>query len=365
MLLLAGPEITLPRSVLRAAAGQTVLTSWPAVVVAVLVALLGSLACFHHWRRRQVRRRLSDVGTAFGVLCLWLGASVVSANVVFNVVPDFTGLQTEWDSFVGVPVAYRTLHGGHVREVTVPESTRLAVPASSAWVYTPPGYDSTGHTRYPVIYLVHGYPGDSSNWFGLGKADLVFDELIRTQTIPPVIVVAPDVNGGPIRDGECLDARGGPQIETWLYRDLVPFIDETLPTKKDRQHRVIAGFSAGAYCALDQSLRHQPTWGAALSIEPYGEPGPVGLALLGTQSAVQAHSPSVYLPTAHLPLTTPVFLAVGSDSPTRDAQPLAAMLAERGQPVYSYTAEGFGHTWGMARDALPYGVVFASRQLRW
>ena len=32
------------------------------------------------------------------------------------------------------------------------------------YVYTPPGYDPHESKRYPVLYLLHGYSGNYTNW---------------------------------------------------------------------------------------------------------------------------------------------------------------------------------------------------------
>ena len=45
--------------------------------------------------------------------------------------------------------------------------------------------------------------------------------------------------------------------------------------------------------------RSRTVWGALIAIEPYGEPGSNGLTLLGSQRAVDDHSPAHYLPTIH------------------------------------------------------------------
>src|SRR6516165_5546385 len=33
-------------------------------------------------------------------------------------------------------------------------------------IYLPPGYESSRKTRYPVIYLLHGYSGTDATWTG-------------------------------------------------------------------------------------------------------------------------------------------------------------------------------------------------------
>jgi hypothetical protein len=42
------------------------------------------------------------------------------------------------------------------------------------------------------------------------------DLLVSRHVTPPMIVVAPDVNAGWLRDSECLDEVGGAQVATYL-----------------------------------------------------------------------------------------------------------------------------------------------------
>src|SRR5436190_1445634 len=42
-----------------------------------------------------------------------------------------------------------------------------------ALVYTPPEY--TKHTKYPVLYLLHGIGGDENEWARGGVADVILD----------------------------------------------------------------------------------------------------------------------------------------------------------------------------------------------
>ena len=53
--------------------------------------------------------------------------------------------------------------------------------------------------------------------------------LVRHHLVPPMVVVAPDTDGGGLRDTECLDdPRGGPQVETYLRTVVVPYVEAEL-----------------------------------------------------------------------------------------------------------------------------------------
>ena len=56
-------------------------------------------------------------------------------------------------------------------------------------VYLPDGYDASGATRYPTLYLLHGRGDSQAAWQQEAGA---LDELIAAGEIPPMIVVMPD-----------------------------------------------------------------------------------------------------------------------------------------------------------------------------
>lgn len=284
-----------------------------------------------------------------------------------HLVPDLSAAQRQLDAALGRPISVWTTHGAHVSVTRVPASPELRVPASDAWIYTPPGYQVHRQARYPVVYLVHGHPGTAADWFTFGRAERVLDELIRSRTIAPVVAVAPDVNGGRIRDGECLDdISGGPMIETWLYQRLLPFVDENWRTQADPGRRMIVGMSAGGFCALDQGLRHPGIWGGIGALEGYGDPGRRAARSMGYDDAgFAAHSPSSYLPTMTFDRRTPVFLGAGARSGRARAEPLAEALRAAGQPVMMRVEPGMGHTWAFARTSLSHALAYLARELGW
>jgi enterochelin esterase family protein len=90
------------------------------------------------------------------------------------------------------------------------------------------------------------------------------DRLIFTKKIPPMIVASPD----------CLTALGGSQYvdstavgnyETFVVREVVPFLDERFPTKAAARHRGVCGKSSGGYAALMLGMKHPRIFGALAS----------------------------------------------------------------------------------------------------
>jgi len=255
---------------------------------------------------------------------------------------------------------------GQVTARSVPTPADLRMPASTTWVYTPPGYNPRSATRYPVVYLVHGTPGRSSDWFTGGDVARVMDVLIAQRLVRPMIIVAPDINGAGRADTECLNStRGGSQVETYLTSVVVPWVDKNYATRADWSHRVIGGMSSGGFCALDQGLRHPELYGSIIALEPYDTPGAGGRAMLRTRAEYDAHSPRRYLPTMTFAHPVPTFLDIGSlgNGGASQTRRTAAQLIARGQTVVSRVEPNQSHNWTMARTGIPYGLIFASSNL--
>lgn len=350
---------------------------WPTVVSAVaLVALVVVLVRLQRrarsWRRAggSTRRwpRLLTGGAAALVL---VAGCAFTANAISGYVPSVAALRTQTASLTGGHGSQTTTATtSAVNQVSIAAPAADRITATQAWVYTPPGYDQHPSRRYPVAYLLHGSPGRSPDWFAAGGIAHQMDVLIAARLVRPMVVVAPDVNGQGIRDSECLDSEvaGGPQVETYLNRVVVPHVDRTYRTVADWQHRVIGGMSSGGYCALDQGLRHPDLYGSIIALEAYGDPGSGGRAALGAsnQAAFAAHSPSRYVPTMTFAHPVHVFLDHGSKASPADTATidrLAAALRARGQPVSTRIEKGHGHSWLEAAEGAPYGLVMASRAM--
>src|SRR5205823_8725408 len=97
-------------------------------------------------------------------------------------------------------------------------------------VYTPPGYDQSSGTRYPVLYLFHGSGDNEATWTALGRANLILDNLLAQGKAKPMVIVMPDGHAAPPRppgagatpEGR---SRGVALFERDLLEDVMPFVD--------------------------------------------------------------------------------------------------------------------------------------------
>jgi enterochelin esterase family protein len=117
-------------------------------------------------------------------------------------------------------------------------------------IYLPPCYHLRD-ARYPVLYLLHGFPFDESHWVELGVIEMV-DDKIASDTWPPFLIVMP-------RQPEPLftSSDGGPgSYEDEFLMGLMVFVDKTYRTNRAHNDRAIAGISRGGVWALEITFRH-------------------------------------------------------------------------------------------------------------
>lgn len=100
--------------------------------------------------------------------------------------------------------------------------------------------------RYPVLYLLHGFPRREDDWFFAGKANESADTLIDSGQIPELILVSPDGNGPNGIPSEWGNSGNQSQLmETFVSVDLVKYVDRHYRTISGPAYRVIGGLSMG------------------------------------------------------------------------------------------------------------------------
>src|SRR5262249_48159751 len=72
----------------------------------------------------------------------------------------------------------------------------------------PPGYDPSGATRYPVLSLLHGFPGRPLAFLETVRMGVVEDELVAQARAQPFILVMPFGSTGTFTDEEWVDGAG-------------------------------------------------------------------------------------------------------------------------------------------------------------
>ncbi len=144
--------------------------------------------------------------------------------------------------------SYKDVPHGEVR--IHPYLSKITGQWRRCFVYTPPGYDTSVGTRYPVLYLQHGSGEDETGWTFQGRANLILDNLIADKKAVPMIIVMD--NGYATRAGQTPQNTGVPgrgagnsAFEEVMVNEIIPMIDSSFRTIADREHRAMAGLSMG------------------------------------------------------------------------------------------------------------------------
>jgi enterochelin esterase family protein len=131
------------------------------------------------------------------------------------------------------------------------------------FVYTPPDYDSS-NTKYPVLYLLHGFSDDASGWTSVGKAHFILDNLIAAGKVKPMLIVmtlgygAPEIvspDFGGFRDPD-LRQRNFTRFRDALITEVIPQVEKNYRVMPDRNSRAIAGLSMGGAESLLTGLNN-------------------------------------------------------------------------------------------------------------
>jgi len=163
-------------------------------------------------------------------------------------------------------------------------------------------------------------------------------------------------------DSECVDSLRL-KAETHLLRDVLPAVDSTFRTLTAPSARVVAGMSAGGYCALSLGLRHLDLFGAIVDLSGLDRPTHSGgaAALFGNgpagRAAAAANSPGQYA--ARLPAGMAVRVWLDSGRSDTEVLPglrhVRGVLASKGIPVRLAIRPG-AHTYRVWRPALHQGL---------
>ena len=142
--------------------------------------------------------------------------------------------------------------------------TGLPLGQDEVYVYTPPGYDPRGATKYPVLYLLHGWSDTAAGWTGIGHANDVLDTLIASGKAKPMIVVMPLGYGemsfvrsgfGVWQDGAAIN-RNVELFQKSLETEVMPMVEASYQVAPGRENRAIAGLSMGGLEAISVGLNH-------------------------------------------------------------------------------------------------------------
>jgi S-formylglutathione hydrolase FrmB len=255
-----------------------------------------------------------------------------------------------------------TLAHGTVLRLEMPAPS-LHVEKRDVRVYLPPSYNlpESSARRYPVLYLLHGWPGSEGNWPGSGRATETADRLISDGSIPEMIIVFPNGEGRGVfgRSLYINTFDGKSRMEDYIAQDLVQWTDSKFRTIASASSRAIAGLSDGGTGALNLTLRHPDLYGACGSesadmvIANQPGLGPVIGPDPGGQQLLDANSPALELPKMASRLKgVAIYLDCGTaDESIEENRSFHKQLLKFGIP-HTYREFPGTHNWGYWRTHL-------------
>ncbi|MER5518175.1 alpha/beta hydrolase-fold protein [Streptomyces sp. NPDC002763] len=145
---------------------------------------------------------------------------------------------------------------------------------AEVYVWLPPQYDEPGYRnhRFPVVELLPGYPGSAKAWFGSLKVHEQLLPLMRSGRVAPFILVAPRTNLLAGVDTGCANIPGTVNADSWLSIDVPRMVTDNFRAAAAPANWAVAGYSAGAHCAVKLAVAHPDRYRAAISLSGYNDP---------------------------------------------------------------------------------------------
>ncbi|WP_333773018.1 alpha/beta hydrolase [Streptomyces sp. IBSBF 3136] len=159
---------------------------------------------------------------------------------------------------------------------------------AEVYVWLPPQYDEPAYRgkKFPVVELLPGYPGSAKAWFGSLKAHEQLLPMMRDGRVAPFILVAPRTNLLAGVDTGCANIPGQVNADSWLSVDVPKMVTDNFRAQPAPQGWAVAGYSAGAHCAVKLAVAHPDRYRAAVSMSGYNDP-------IGERNSLASQNPAL------------------------------------------------------------------------
>jgi S-formylglutathione hydrolase FrmB len=212
------------------------------------------------WHRAHWPRRIAGVAA----VALAVVSAGSAANQTFDYYPTFDRLLGQnadhfMDNAQLTAMRRETARTGKLPdhgatlEVPIP-GKNLRITPRPAYVWVPPAWFGRDEPKLPVIILMHGVPGQPSDWTRASYADatsLAFAE--QHHGVAPILVM-PDINGSLDEDSECVNSGAFGQVETYLSQTVPAFMRKNFNASTAPGSIAMAGLSEGGMCATTMAL---------------------------------------------------------------------------------------------------------------
>jgi S-formylglutathione hydrolase FrmB len=290
----------------------------------------------------------------------FLGVGLLGARGYVDNFLSYRGFDAPREpAFVGLP--------GITKPVSVP-SAALGGRSQETYVYLPSGYAQHPRRRYPVLYLLHGFPGRPLAFLQTVQMGVIDDALTARRRAQPLILVMPFGSTSTFTDKEWVDGVApGNGWSTFVARDLVRYVDSHFRTVASGAGRAIAGLSEGGYGAFDIALHHPGEFSLVESWSGYQRPDKLRSIFGSKLQLLPANDPRRLVrreATSLRTLGTYFWFYSGStDRLHAQNADFARELDSLRLPHRYFVAYG-GHNWALWRDNARAAYLAAATRLR-
>lgn len=209
----------------------------------------------------------------------------------------------------------------------------------SVKVYLPPGYNEL--LSYPVVYCQ-----DGNDFFTMGRIATIANQLILEEGMEPFIIVGVSVDRSKRTSEYSPVGSRNAAYKRFFTQELIPFIEERYPVRRDPASRVLAGDSLGGTVALHLALDNPELFTHVLALS--------GAFFQATLDEIDRHPTLDWL---HL------WMVVGLDETAVETHMgtfdfvhwnrTAKEALNTKQVVLSYSEKPGNHVWGLWQKELP------------
>ncbi|QRG65377.1 alpha/beta hydrolase [Brevibacillus choshinensis] len=212
----------------------------------------------------------------------------------------------------------------------------------SVKVYLPPGYNEL--LSYPVVYCQ-----DGNDFFTMGRIATIANQLILEDGIEPFLIVGVSVERSKRTSEYSPIGSRNAAYKRFFTEELVPYIEERYPVRRDPSSRVLAGDSLGGTVSLHLSLDRPDVFPRVLSLS--------GAFFEPTLEQLQLQSSLSWLN---------IWMVVGLDEVAVETHMgtfdfvqynrAAKEVLGAKHAVISYREKPGNHVWGLWQKELPDGL---------
>jgi enterochelin esterase-like enzyme len=261
------------------------------------------------WRRAHWGRRIAGLVA----ILLTIVTAGSAANATFQYYPTFDTLMgktannfidnSQLDAIRKEVAKTGVLPDhGETLSVNIPGQD-LRYDPRPAYIWVPPAWFAKSRPQLPVIELLHGTPGQPSDWTRASFADQTSLAYAKQHKGVAPILVMPDINGSLTGDSECVNSGIYGEVENYLTQTVPTYMRKQFNARTSDDSVAIAGLSEGGLCATTLSLNNPKVFAAFANYsgdvspqnQDLSEQQTIATLFGGSMSAYDAHNPPYLL----------------------------------------------------------------------